>query len=71
MLCEVLVALSEDGNGEVDSRMDTTTTSLAATTTARGDERRKKSDHPAAARRLGPVTEGFGDCHDTYDKINV
>ena len=50
MLWEVLVALSEDGDGEVDSGMDTTTTSLAATTTslaatttARGDERRKKN----------------------------
>ena len=62
MLREVLVAPSEDGDGEVDSGTATTKTSLAATTTTRGDERRKKTDHPTAARRLGPVTEGFGIC---------
>jgi len=49
MLWEVLVALSEDGDGEVDSGMDTTTTSLAATTTARGDERRKKIRPPRSS----------------------
>ena len=62
MLREVLVAPSEDGDGEVDSGTATTKTSLAATTTTRGDERRKKTDHLTAARRLGPVTEGFGIC---------
>ena len=46
MLREVLVAPSEDGDGEVDSGTATTKTSLAATTTTRRNERRKKQTTP-------------------------
>ena len=52
MLREALVAPLEDDDGEVESRTATTTRSLVATPTTE-----RKTDHPAAARRLSPVTD--------------